>query len=634
MLNSGRKMLKMISLDDIRRASLSDLKNIAQTIRSRIIEVVSKNGGHLASNLGVVELTLALYKVFDPRKDVVIWDTSHQSYTHKLVTGRWKEFDSLRKFGGVSGYTNRSESPTDWFGAGHVGTSIAAALGIERALKLENKRRNVVVILGDGALTNGEILESLNQIKEQNSKLKIILNDNGMAISSNVGALSKTLSSLRVSGVYTRLKEVVKGILEVSNTGKTIEEELKRMRDGFKNMLSGTDFFEALGLKHIGPLDGHDIETLVKILNGVKTYDHPCIVHVYTVKGKGYEPSEKDAVLFHSAPTFHMKTEQTVSSLDKVSYSEAFGDAMVKLAQKNEKIFAITAAMAEGTGLRDFSRIFPERFLDLGITEQSCVTYAAGLASMGFRPIVAIYSTFLQRAYDQIIHDVALQDLNVIFAVDRAGLVGEDGPTHHGVFDIAFFRSIPKSKIFAPSDIPELLSILKSVIDKVEGVVAIRYPKDSQFIDKSSLWRSSKLIDPFKWEILRKGEHTALLAVGSMVRESLLAAEGLNATVVYARCVKPLDTSLLKEISDNHDLIVTVEEGALSGGFGESVAAFLLHQGYKARVLNLGIGEEFVPHGSRRELLEFCKLDSASIKEAVISFSGRRLLNDTEARTW
>lgn len=612
---------RTLNLDDVVGVDVAKLKQISQVIRKRIIEVVSMNGGHLSSNLGVVELTLALYNVFDPRQDIVVWDTSHQSYTHKLLTGRWDEFVTLRRFGGISGYASLRESYLDRFGAGHAGTSIAAALGIEKALRLKNQQKNVLVVIGDGALTNGEALESLNQLKALNSKLKIILNDNGMSIAPNVGALSEAFAKLRTNPAYVKFKHLLKKVLEGSELGKNFEDELKRVRESMKYFISGPDFFESLGLKHIGPIDGHDLELMTAVFKRIKHYDYPVVVHVITKKGKGYEPAEKDSVTFHSAPKFDPESGEPVKKQGYISYSEVFGETLLRLAQKDERIFAITAAMPDGTGLRPFSQKLPNRFVDLGITEQSCVTFAAGLSVAGLKPFVAIYSTFLQRAYDQIVHDVALQNLDVVFAIDRAGLVGEDGPTHHGLSDIALFRTIPKSIFFTPGNCFDLICLLRTIVERdIKGVIAIRYVKDSEKVNFEELWDRSKTIDPFKWEVLRKGNgKVAVLAVGNMINhvEKLIP---LDPTIVYVRCVKPLDEATMNFLVESHDYFVTIEEGFLTGGFGESVVAFMNQHDIRKAVLTLGVSEEFVPNGSREELLRFCRLDPEGIFEAVVSF--------------
>ncbi|HOJ87860.1 MAG TPA: 1-deoxy-D-xylulose-5-phosphate synthase [Pseudothermotoga sp.] len=610
-----------MNLDDVVKADISKLTELSKILRDRIIQVVSLNGGHLASNLGVVELTLALYSVFDPRQNVIIWDTSHQCYTHKLLTGRWNEFSTLRQFGGVSGYASLKESELDRFGAGHAGTSIAAALGIEKALRLKKEQKNVLVVIGDGALTNGEALESLNQLKAQDSKIKIILNDNGMSIAPNVGALSETFMKLRTSPAYVKFKQLVKKVLEGSEIGRNFEDELKRIRESMKQFIYGPDFFESLGLKHIGPIDGHDLQLMRTVFERIKHYDYPVVVHVITQKGKGYEPAEKDSVSFHSAPKFDLESGEPLRKQGYISYSEVFGETMLQLAQKDERVFAITAAMPDGTGLKHFSQTFPERFADLGITEQSCVTFAAGLSVAGLKPFVAIYSTFLQRAYDQIVHDVALQNLNVVFAIDRAGLVGEDGPTHHGLSDIALFRTVPKSIIFAPINSLDLVCLLRSIVENdTKGVIAVRYPKDSEEVSFEELWAKSKIIDPFTWEIARKGNgKVAILAVGTMVKyvDRLVP---LDPTVVHVRCVKPLDEKTLSFLVETHDSFVTIEEGFLSGGFGESIISFMNQRDVRKPVLTLGVPEEFIPQGSREQLLRFCKLDSESISQAVVSF--------------
>ncbi len=615
------------TLDDILKADINELEKYAEIIRKRIIQVVSKNGGHLASNLGVVELTIALYKVFDPRHDIVIWDTSHQCYTHKLLTGRWEQFDTLRQFGGISGYLNPDECEYDHFAIGHAGTSVALALGVERALKLKKLSKNVVVVLGDGALSNGEILESLNQLKTMKSKIKIILNDNGMSIAPNVGALSEIFTEIRTSAAYVKLKDLTKLALESSELGKSLEEELRKLRNGLKSLVTGSDFFEALGIKHIGPIDGHDLKVLVKIFQRIKEYDYPVVVHTITQKGKGYKPAEENSVIFHSAPKFDPSSGEPILKQGHLTFSDVFGLTLTKIASQRNDIFAITAAMPDGTGLSHFAKNFPDRFADLGITEQSCVTFAAGLSKIGMKPVVAIYSTFLQRAYDQIIHDIALQGLDVIFAVDRAGLSGEDGPTHHGMFDISFFRSIPNSRIFAPMNLQELVSILRSVFELgIRGVVAIRYPKESEEADFGKLWQQSKLIDPMRWEILKEGRgNIAVLATGTMVKNCTKLVE-LDATIVYCRSLKPLDGDLLRQVAENSELVVTIEEGILSTGFGESVVAFLNQVGIKKPVLMLGIKDTFIPHGSRNDLLKLCKLDTEGIYNSVVSFKKKEVL--------
>ncbi|ODN31263.1 1-deoxy-D-xylulose-5-phosphate synthase [Fervidobacterium thailandense] len=607
-------------IEKIRKMNYSQLEEFAREIRRYIISVVSKNGGHLASNLGTVELTLALYRVFDPFEDIIIWDTGHQTYTHKLLTGRWDVFPTLRTFGGISGFTNIFESPVDRFGAGHVGTSIAAALGVEKALSLQGLKKNIVVVIGDGALTSGEALEALNQIRAQNSRIKIIVNSNGMSISKNVGGLALLLESLRTSRVYNKLKEIIK-----QGLNDAAELELRKIREVFKVALVGEDFFESLGLKHFGPIDGHDLHDLEQALKGIKNYPYPTVLTVFTVKGKGYHFSEGNPTKFHGVDKFDPDSGTFEKPEGAVSYSEVFGNTLVELAKKDSRIVALTAAMPDGTGLNSFAKMFPERFVDLGITEQSVVTYAGALALYGMKPVVAIYSTFLQRAYDQVIHDVALQKLKVIFAIDRAGLVGSDGPTHHGVFDIAFLRPIPNVEIFTPLDAGDLVGMLAYVLENFEhlnGPVAIRYPRDVEFAKLEQLCGKIEPAEPHSWNLVRNGKNVALLSVGTLTRLYTEICARNDWTLVGVRSVKPLDEDTLNKVVASHEVIVTIEEGTLNGGFGDAVNSFIVNRALagKVRVLNIGIGDQFVPHGSREELLRYTGLDPTSVERRVRDF--------------
>ncbi|QTA37125.1 1-deoxy-D-xylulose-5-phosphate synthase [Thermosipho ferrireducens] len=607
----------------IREMNYKDLNKFAQQIREYIIDVISRNGGHLASNLGVVELTIALYRVFNPFEDYIIWDTGHQTYTHKLLTGRWELFPSIRKFGGISGYTNIAESQADRFGAGHVGTSIAAALGIEQALRKENKKVNVVVVIGDGAFTSGEALEALNQIKSLNSKIKIIVNSNSMSISKNVGGLSHFLDNLRTSKVYLDIKNIMK-----RNISEPLEDELKRIRDAIKVTFSGDDFFEALGLKHLGPLNGHNIQEMEKVFTRVKDYDYPTVITVNTIKGKGYNSSEDDPESFHSASKFDISSGTFLSKSGFISYSEAFGNILVKLAEKDEHIIAITAAMKTGTGLSLFAQKFPDRFFDLGITEQSCVTFAGGLAISGFKPVFAVYSTFLQRGFDQLIHDIALQNLPVIFAIDRAGVVGEDGPTHHGLFDIAYLKMIPNIRILAPMNIQDLVNTIYTVFKfPIDAPIAIRYPRDSEFGDFKKIYDKIQLVELYKWEILRTGKNVAIISTGTITQEAVKAAQKNNWTVVFARSIKPVDINTIKWVLNNHNYVFTLEEGTTYGGFGESVARY-------GKVTILGIEDIFPTHGSRRELLKFLKLDKDGIETKIFESIERGQYYENANRIW
>jgi 1-deoxy-D-xylulose-5-phosphate synthase len=605
-------------IEKIRKMNYEELHSFAQEIRKYIIDVTSVNGGHLASNLGTVELTLALYRVFDPYEDYVIWDTGHQTYTHKLLTGRWDVFKTLRTFGGLSGFTNVFEAKVDRFGAGHVGTSIAAALGIEKALKLQNKNANVVVVIGDGALTSGQALEALNQVKAQDSKIKIILNSNGMSISKNVGGLSQLLEALRTSKIYITVKEKLK-----KGLNEAVEFELKKIREALKVALIGEDFFESIGLKHFGPVDGHDLRSLEEALKQVKDYPYPTVLTVFTIKGKGYYFSEQNPTKFHGVDKFDPDSGFFEKPEGTYSYSEVFGTTLTKIASQDDRIVALTAAMPDGTGLSKFAKQFPQRFVDLGITEQSVVTYAGGLATMGFKPVVAIYSTFLQRAYDQIIHDIALQNLDVLFAIDRAGLVGTDGPTHHGVFDIAYLRPIPNMKILTPLDGQDLAVMLWTVLkerDKYRGPIAIRYPRDVEFGNLEEICGKIETVEPFKWRLLVEGKEAALLAVGVLAKKYLDIAKANRWTLIGVRSVKPIDEEMLEKVFETHKYVFTIEEGAVLGGFGESVAAKYLRDyadKYDCKVEVVGIRDEFIPHGTRDELIKYVGLDSNNIEQMI-----------------
>jgi 1-deoxy-D-xylulose-5-phosphate synthase len=600
-----------------------ELENFAEHIREYIIDVISKNGGHLASNLGVVELTLALYRVYNPYEDFIIWDTGHQTYTHKLLTGRWDLFSTIRKFNGLSGYTNIFESYVDRFGAGHVGTAISAALGIEQALRLNNSSANVVVVIGDGALTSGQSFEALNQIKTLNSKIKIIVNNNSMSISKNVGALSHLFDKLRSSRVYLETKKTLKKSMSFE-----LKNELKRIRDAIKVSISGEDFFEGLGLKHFGPVDGHNLKELEDELKRIKDYDYPTILTVNTVKGKGFENSEVNPESFHSAGKFDVSSGVFIKSKGIISYSEAFGKMLTKIAEKDEKVVAITAAMKSGTGLNEFAKRFPERFFDLGITEQMCVTFAGGMSTLGFKPVFAVYSTFLQRGFDQIIHDIALQNLPVIFAIDRAGVVGEDGPTHHGVFDIAYLKMIPNMKIYAPMDIQDLLNIMHTVFKfNIDGPVAIRYPRDYEFGKFEELYDKIRLVNLDKWQILNEGKDIAIIATGYPTKSALSVAKRNGWTLVYARSVKPIDTETLSWVFENHEEVFSIEEGVINGGFGESLSRY-------GKIRILGIEDRFVPHGSRKELLKILMLDEEGIENQIKGIVERRKDYEDSNRTW
>ncbi|MGB9722820.1 MAG: 1-deoxy-D-xylulose-5-phosphate synthase [Chloroflexia bacterium] len=588
---------------DLKRLSWRELRHLVAEIRQELIEVVPQTGGHLASNLGVVELTVALHVVFNSPQDKIIWDVGHQAYVHKLLTGRKARFRTIRQAGGLSGFTQRAESPHDPFGAGHAGTAISAALGIARARDLKGEDFDVVAVVGDGAMTCGLSYEGLNNAGHLNGRLIVVLNDNGMSIAPNVGAISRYLNRLRSSPGYHFLKGWVERFLRrVPLLGLPILAFLRRLKSSFKELLIPTRIWEEMGFIYIGPVDGHNLRDLIFTLRAARRVQGPVLVHVYTTKGKGYEPAEKDPTNFHGvAPNGEAKGPAP-------SYSRVFGQTLVRMAEADPRVVAITAAMPDGTGLVEFSRCFPERFFDVGIAEEHAVTFAAGLATEGFRPVVAIYSTFLQRAYDQIVHDVALQNLPVIFALDRAGIVGDDGATHNGVFDLSYLRHIPNLVVMAPKDECELQRMLWTALE-VEGPVAIRYPRGAGVgvpLDEGRVTLPLGM-----GEVVRRGAGgaLALVAVGSMVYPALqaaelLAREGIEAAVVNARFVKPLDKALLYGLARNFRRIVTVEENVLSGGFGSAVLEFYERKVLTAgrEFLRIGIPDRFIHHGPQQEV--------------------------------
>ncbi len=606
-----------------RLGSLSrrELTVLASELRRIVTDTVARNGGHLSSNLGTVELTIALYRVFDPGRDIVIWDTGHQAYTHKLLTGRYDRFSTLRQYGGISGFLRRSESPFDVFGAGHVGTAIAAALGIEGALD-KNEERSVVAVIGDGAMTAGSSLEALNQVEQVGSRIKIVLNDNGMSIGKNVGRLSSVLSDLRLKRLYRSLKGDVKETLETMKLDN-IESLLSRLKNGLKQTILGVNIFEDLGLNYIGPIDGHNMKELEAVFGAVKDFDEPFLIHVATTKGFGIEYAEEDSTTFHSIGSFDAETGEPKQS-DSVSYSMVFGETMKSIAEKDSRVHVITAAMPDGTGLRGFLEKYPTRTHDLGITEQLCATYAAGMATMGHKAVFAVYSTFLQRAFDQVIHDICLQDLPVILCIDRAGIVGNDGPTHNGIFDIAFLSMIPNMRVLCPSSLQDLADTLYTVLlcDQLKGPVAIRYPKCSEKADPQSIISMMKRVNLQRWCGLKHGEGVAILATGSMVTPSLRVADEERMALYDCRNIKPLDESSLADIAAHFDAVVTVEEGILHGGFGSAVNRMLNDMEYRGIVRNIGIEDRFSDHGSRSEVLSSLALDYPGLRRQIRKIRG------------
>ena len=607
-------LLSKIKLPEtLKELSADQLEQIAEEVRQKIIEVTSKNGGHIAPSLGAVELAVALHSSFDSPKDKIVWDVGHQAYAHKILTGRLDRFDTLRTFGGLSGFPKPSESPHDAFGVGHASTSISAALGMVKARDLNKEKYSVVAVIGDGSMSGGLAYEGVNNVDGMKTNLIVILNDNEMSISKNVGAMSNYLTHVSTSELYIDLKNRVEKIVKkIPKVGTSLFEAARKLKDRTKHIVINFKvnvMFEELGYKYFGPIDGHNIPLLMSTLHYAREVEGPVLVHVITQKGRGYLPAEKEPSAFHGKGPFNIETGETKSSSGE-SYTQVFGQTITKLAEKNEKIIAITAAMLDGTGLEDFAAKYPERFFDVGIAEEHAVTFAAGLAISGFKPVVAVYSTFLQRSYDQIIHDVCLQNLPVVFCLDRAGVVGEDGPTHHGVFDIAFLRSIPNMTVMAPADGEELSEMLSMAV-KHNGPVAIRYPRGAVPSPQPPAPHTS-----------HPAPHTVIIAIGSMVGPSfeaaaLLEKDGISARVINAKYVKPLDEKLILEAVKGAEKIVTVEEGVLEGGFGSAVLELLNDNGINTPVKRLGLPDKFIEQGKRDKLLDIYGLTAEKIAAAL-----------------
>jgi len=604
---------------DLKSLSIAELKILAEEIREFIIRTVSQTGGHLAPNLGAVELTLALHYVFDAPTDKIIWDVGHQSYTHKIITGRKDKFHTLRQYGGISGFPSRDESEYDVFGTGHAGTSISAALGIAVARDLKGEDYKVIAVIGDGALTAGMAYEGLNQLGFLKTDMIVVLNDNQMSISKNVGGMSSHLSRIAISPVYRRLKDKIWEMLNELPT--TVSEPaidlMRRIKESIRSLAGQTTVFEELGISYVGPIDGHDLEQLIDTFKRVKRLRGPYFVHVITQKGYGYRPATYDPTTYHGPGPFDPDTGELIKG-GTTTYSEVLGKTLAELAENNPHIVGITAAMLTGTGLQYFKERFPERCFDVGIAEQHAVTFSAGLATQGMRPVCAIYSTFLQRGYDQLIHDVAIQKLPVVFVIDRAGIVGGDGVTHQGMFDLSYLRVIPNIIVMAPKDGDEFRDMLLTAIEYEAGPVAIRYPKAS--VGKIDWQRKPEKIEIGKAEVLQLGKTANIVAIGSMVTPALEAAEilkskGYDVGVINARFVKPLDTRVLQDIADRP--IITVEENTLRGGFGTAVREVLTSN---TPILNIGIEDEFVRHGARSKLLQIYGLTGEAIADRVATF--------------
>jgi 1-deoxy-D-xylulose-5-phosphate synthase len=614
---------KIKSPSDLKNLSIAELKKLAGEIKEAIVYRVSKNGGHLASNLGVIELTIALHYVFNSPADKIIWDVGHQSYTHKILTGRHERLSSIRKYKGLSGFPKREESEHDAFGTGHSSTSISAALGIIEGRDRNKEDFKVIAVIGDGAMSGGIALEGLNNAGDLKKDLIVILNDNEMSISSNVGALSAYLNRILTGERFQKFKKETRSFLEsIPKLGGKAAKMAQKTEEMLKGLFLPGVLFEELGFNYVGPIDGHNIESLIETLRRIKSNSSPLLIHVITKKGKGYEFSEKNPSQFHGIGPF--KIETGLPSKEPVlTYSEVFGDTLIELAEKDDKIIAVSAAMTEGTGLEHFARIYPDRFYDVGIAEQHAVTFAAGLATQGLKPVVAVYSTFLQRAYDEIIHDVCLQNLHVVFAIDRAGIVGDDGPTHNGLFDLSYLRHIPNMVLMAPRDHIEFRHMLCLALEH-NGPVAIRYPRgsiESQVVHEG-------VMAPFKVgeaEIVRDGSDVLLLAVGNAVYPALAAAEKLEqeniqAMVVNARFVKPLDRRLISSLAARIPKIITIEENVLQGGFGSSVLEFLNKaEIHRVKLRMLGVPDIFVEQGRQDELRKIYGLDAEGIYTAVLS---------------
>lgn len=605
--------------NDIKNIAPENYNILAEEIRQFLIQSISETGGHLGSNLGVVELTMALHLSLNLPEDKVIWDVGHQSYTHKILTGRQAGFENLRKFGGMSGFPKRCESDCDCFDTGHSSTSISAGLGFVKARDLKGEKNTIVSVIGDGSLTGGMAYEALNNASRMDSNFIIVLNDNNMSISENVGGMSKYLNNIRTADNYLQIKEDIYHSLLQKSYGNRVVSTIRKTKNSLKQLVVPGMFFEDMGITYLGPVDGHDIQGLLKVFKEAKRCKTAVLVHVLTKKGKGYGPAEKHPARFHGAEPFQIENGVPKKLKEKSNYTDIFSTVMIKMGNRNPDLVAITAAMPDGTGLKRFRNTFPDRFFDVGIAEQHAVTFAAGLAAGGLHPVVAIYSSFLQRAYDQILHDVCLQNLPVVFAVDRAGLVGSDGETHQGIFDLSFLSSIPNMHVLAPKNKWELSDMLKFAI-KFQGPIAIRYPRGAAY-DGLEEYRSK--IEMGKSEVIYEEQDIALLAVGSMVetaeivRKNLIEA-GYSCSLINARFVKPIDTECIQELCKNHSLLVTMEENVSSGGFGQKVRQFVDGISKETEVLEIAIPDEYVEHGNVAILKQELGIDGASITQKIL----------------
>ena len=608
--------------EQLHTLTLEQLSQLAKELREYIIQNVSRTGGHLAPSLGAVELTLALYSTFHLPVDKVIWDVGHQAYAHKILTGRREVFKKLRQKDGITGFPCRKESPYDAFGVGHASTSISAALGMAAARDLMGRGEHIIAVIGDGAMTGGEAFEALNHAGDLKKNMIVVLNDNGMSIDCNVGAMSEYLSKIRIAPQYRQAKEDLKGILKsIPHIGDTVIKTAEYLKDGMRAVLVPGEIFEEMGFTYIGPIDGHNIAVMKDVFSRVRLMDGPVLVHVHTKKGKGYLPAELEPDKFHGVGKFDITTGNVLKESGRPkSYTSVFSDAIIELAKKDESITAITAAMPAGTGLKQFSEVFPERYFDVGIAEEHAVTLAAGMAAAGIHPVVAIYSTFAQRAYDQLMHDVCLQNLPVTLCLDRAGIVGADGATHHGTFDLSYLRTMPGMVVMAPKDENELRNMLYTAVN-YDGPAAVRYPRGEGV--GVSLENDFRELPIGKAEVIQNGGKIALLAVGTMVSAAVKTAEllkdkGIECSVVNMRFVKPLDKECVLQMADKMDMLVTMEENVLSGGFGAAVAELLADEGRCVRIMRFGLPDAFIEQGTQRELREQCGLTPEQMSAKII----------------
>lgn len=605
--------------NDIKKIPREALPELAAEIRQFLIEKVSVTGGHLASNLGMIEITLALHYLYHLPEDKIIWDVGHQSYTHKIMTGRKDQFDTLRQYGGLSGFPKRCESECDCFNTGHSSTSLSAGLGFVRAREITGENYEVVSVIGDGSLTGGMAYEALNNASKLKSNFVIVLNDNKMSISENTGGISTVLNNIRTADPYLGLKSGIESRLEKTNFGTKVAGKLKNTKNSIKYLLISGQLFENMGLTYLGPIDGHNVEQLIRVLEQARKLNHGVIVHVLTKKGKGYEPAELFPTKFHGTEAFHIESGENKIKKEKATYTDVFGAAMKKIGERNDKVIAITAAMTDGTGLTRFAKSFPKRFFDVGIAEEHAVTFAAALAVSGLRPVVAVYSSFLQRAFDQALHDVCMQNLPVVFAVDRAGIVGNDGETHQGIFDLSYLSLIPNLTVMAPKNKWELHDMLQYAVC-FDGPIAIRFPRGTAF---DQLESKRPPIVHGKGEVLYEGGEVALLAVGSMVETALsvrrdLAEQGIACTVINARFVKPFDEALIWKLARDYKLLVTMEENVETGGFGQQINAFLQKNHLHIPQEIIALPDQFVEHGDPKQLKKEFGIDAGAVEARVL----------------